>query len=251
MLSNSASLNWVSATSVLHWCSTFLLCTLHVLAHCFLCLMLSCLGFVYPGHLVYSRLHQCPSPSPHLVRTTCMQLLPLVEMYCRWELQEDCSNLVALLERFEDVPELESHALGRSLLLMVRDDDDGLRSYYERQNAEPLPPTAVDAFDVVRQRLAAVDLAFQGLQPQVLIVVGYVEGCPLPIRRDSVLGRVFFFLLSKHCLGTSCAAMLCSNFNTIPHSPAYPLLLTQSLRFQLFTFVMFGFFGSLYSLCGS
>ena len=75
---------------------------------------------------------------------------------------------------------------------MVRDDDEGLRSYSERRHAEPPLPTNVDAFDVVRQRLAAVDLAFQNIQPQVHIVVGYVEGCTLPIRRDSVLGRVFF-----------------------------------------------------------
>ena len=55
-----------------------------------------------------------------------MQLLPLVEMYCRWELEEDCSNLEALLLRFDSEAELESHELGCALLHMVRDDGGGL-----------------------------------------------------------------------------------------------------------------------------
>ena len=170
----------------------FLRCTLHVLASCYLFVMLSLLGFLRPGQLVWRRLQQSPAPSPHSVRTTCMHLLPLVEMYCRWELHEDCSDLQALLERFDSVSELESHSLGRSLLFMVRDDDDGFRSYAERRHAEAAHPPNADAFDAVRQRLAAVDLAIQGLQPQVHIVVGYVEGCALPSQRDSVLGRDFF-----------------------------------------------------------
>jgi hypothetical protein len=56
-----------------------------------------------------------------------MQLLPLIEMYCKWELQEDCSNLGELMRRFDDEAELQSHDLGRSMLEMVRDDDVGLR----------------------------------------------------------------------------------------------------------------------------
>jgi hypothetical protein len=56
-----------------------------------------------------------------------MQLLPLVEMYCRWELEEDCSDLNALMRRFDSESVLETHELGRSLLLMLRDEDDGLR----------------------------------------------------------------------------------------------------------------------------
>jgi hypothetical protein len=51
-----------------------------------------------------------------------MQLLPLVEMYCKYELQEDCTSLWRLMVRFDSELELESHELGRSLLFMVRDD---------------------------------------------------------------------------------------------------------------------------------
>ena len=169
---------------------------------------------------MWRRLHQCPSPSPHSVRTTCMQLLPLVEMYCRWELQEDCSNLQALLERFDSVAELESHDLGRSLLFMVRDDDDGFRSYSERRHAKPAHPTNVDAFAAVRQRLAAVDLAFQGLQAQVHIVVGYVEGCALPRQRDSVLGRDFFFCYANTVIAfhaRHCSPQILIQYRTRQH----------------------------------
>lgn len=56
-----------------------------------------------------------------------MQLLPLVEMYCKWELKEDCSNLQELMLQFDSEAELETHELGRSLLHMLRDDDIGLR----------------------------------------------------------------------------------------------------------------------------
>ena len=76
---------------------------------------------------------------------------------------------------------------------MVRDDDDDLRSYSERRHADPPPPANVNAFDAVRQRLAAVDLAFQGLQPQVHIVVVYVEGCAMSKQRQKVLGREVIF----------------------------------------------------------
>ena len=78
------------------------------------------------------------------------------------------------MERFESVSELESHDLGRSLLFMVRDEDDGFREYFERRHAESVPHTNVDVFDAVRASIHAVDLAFQGLQPQVHIAVGYM-----------------------------------------------------------------------------
>ena len=182
-------------------------------AHCMfvnvvlLFLMLFFSGCMGPGQLVWRRLHLCPSPSPHVVRTTCMQLLPLVEMFCRWELQEDCSNLEVLMERFESVAELESHDLGRAVLCMVRDEDDGFRSYSERRHPPAVPQATVDAFHEVRQRLAAVDIAFQGLQPQVHIVVGHVGLLAPPRQRQSALSRDFFFcdtstgrtLCVRHC----------------------------------------------------
>ena len=126
---------------------------------------------------MWRRLERSPSPSSHSIRTACMQVLPLVEMYCRWELQEDCSNLQALMERFDSVFEFETHDLGRSLLRMVRDEDDGLLAYSERRHAEPEPLRRTDPFAAVRARLAAVDLAFQGLQAQVLLFLGCSQQC--------------------------------------------------------------------------
>ena len=120
-----------------------------------------------------------------------MQLLPLVEMYCRWDLQEDCSNLQALVQRFDSVSELESHDLGRSLLRMVRDEEDGLLAYSERRHVEPFPHLGTDPFGAVRARLASVDLAFQSLQAQVLIFVGYNIKCALGNEKNLRFGWHF------------------------------------------------------------
>jgi hypothetical protein len=131
------------------------------------------------------------APLRHSIRTACMQLLPLVEMYCRWELQEDCSNLQALMERFDSVFELETHDLGQSLLRMVRDEDDGLLAYSERRHAEPSPNRRTDPFGAVRARLAAVDLAFQGLQAHVLIVLGFSKKCAVGSKNNLIFGWHF------------------------------------------------------------
>ena len=62
------------------------------------------------------------------------------------------------------------HELGRSLLLMIRDDDIGFQFPQARQQSEP----AVDPFAAIRGMLAAVDLSFQGLHAQVHAhVVGF------------------------------------------------------------------------------
>ena len=75
--------------------------------------------------------------------------------------------------RFDSESELETHELGRSLLLMVRSDDDGL---YNLQ-----PPVARVAhsnpFNAVRERLSAATSAIQGLQDQVLLVLEYLCIC--------------------------------------------------------------------------
>lgn len=119
------------------------------------------------GQLVW-RSHRGPiPPSHHALRGTCVQLLPLLEMYCRWELQEDCSNLRQLMLRFDFEAALESHELGRSLLLMVRDDDVGLQSLPPRQIAV----SPVNPFDAIRARIAEVDHAFQSLHAQVQLHV--------------------------------------------------------------------------------
>lgn len=105
-----------------------------------------------------------PPPSPQDIRNTCMQLLPIVEMYCRWELEEDCTDLQSLMHRFDSEEELESHELGRSLLYMVRDVDAEFNSF-------PVHARTIqraDPFEDIRQRLAAVDVAIHGLHAQVI-----------------------------------------------------------------------------------
>ena len=96
-----------------------------------------------------------------------MQLLPLVEMYCKWELQEDCTNLRALMLRFDSESELESHELGRSLLSMIRDEVDCHDHFPLRAT---LPPQS-SPFDLVRERLAAAGLAIRNLHVQVQLVL--------------------------------------------------------------------------------
>ena len=98
-----------------------------------------------------------------MVRSTCTQLLPLLEMFCKWELQEDCSNLRALMLRFDSKPVMESTELGRSLLHMVREQDVGFESLPRFTTI--IPPT--NPFDVVRKRLAAAGRAIHDLHPQV------------------------------------------------------------------------------------
>lgn len=114
--------------------------------------------------------------SHHAIRATCTQLLPLVEMFCKYELQEDCSDLRALMLRFDDEHALETDVLGRAMLQMLRDDDIGLHIY-------PIPahlPAAVNLFDEFRVSLAAVDTAIQALQPQVHVALGYIFSFTIP-----------------------------------------------------------------------
>ena len=71
--------------------------------------------------------------------------------------------------RFDSEQELESHELGRSFLFMVREDDVGFESFPQNDNLiNPSNP-----FDVVKERLAAIDLAFRELQPQVHVVIAF------------------------------------------------------------------------------
>ena len=96
-----------------------------------------------------------------------MQLLPLVEMYCKWELEEDCTNLRALMLRFDSESKLQTHELGRSLLCMIRDEDIGLHNLPLRA---PLPAHP-SPFDLVRERLAEVGLAITNLHAQVHMAI--------------------------------------------------------------------------------
>ena len=99
-----------------------------------------------------------------------MQLLPLVEMFCKWELQEDCTDLWALMVRFDSEVELESHELGRSLLFMVRDDADGLHIL---PDSVPHARTS-NPFDAFRDRLTAAGHAIRGLHQQVQLFQFYL-----------------------------------------------------------------------------
>ena len=119
------------------------------------------------GQLVWRRHVRTSNPSRHALRATCMQLLPLLEMYCKYELQDDCSNLRELMLRFDSEAELETHELGRSLLHMLRDDDAGMEMYTQRMQFDaPSNP-----FYSIRGRLAEIDSAFRALQPQVRLHV--------------------------------------------------------------------------------
>jgi hypothetical protein len=88
-------------------------------------------------------------------------------MYCKWELQEDCSDLWQLMLRFDSEADLRSHNLGRSMLEMCRDDDAGLHQMLPLGRSA----TASDPFEAIRTTLAAVDTAFQAMQPQVHVGV--------------------------------------------------------------------------------
>lgn len=112
---------------------------------------------------MWRRLDPACLPSHRAVCATSVQLLPLIEMYCKWELQEDCSNLWELMLRFDSEADLATHDLGRSLLLMLHDDDAGMRIVPPRVQMSAL----VSPFAVIRTRLAAMGEAFQTLQPQV------------------------------------------------------------------------------------
>jgi hypothetical protein len=104
-----------------------------------------------------------------------MQLLPLVEMFCKWELEEDCTDLWALMVRFDSEVELESHELGRSLLSMVCDDADGLENL---PRSVPHVATA-NPFDVVRERLSAAGHAIRDLHQQVLFYLLFLADMEL------------------------------------------------------------------------
>ena len=94
-------------------------------------------------------------------------------MFCRYELQEDCGDLEALMRKFDDKLELESHALGRSLFILVRDGDSdvGLEHLSRSTQIEAL----ANPFDALRARLATVDLAICGLHAQVQFTMGFIE----------------------------------------------------------------------------
>ena len=115
------------------------------------------------GRLVRQRHTHGPLPSHHAIRTTCIQILPLVEMYCKLELEEDCTDLRALMLRFDSESELETHELGRSLLAMLNDEDIG----HDNLPVCATLPALPSPFDILRERLSAAGLAIKNLHAQV------------------------------------------------------------------------------------
>ena len=100
-----------------------------------------------------------PAGSPHHMHATAPSCGDVLQV----ELEEDCTNLRALMLRFDSELELESHELGRSLLFMVRDDGVGFENVPRHVPlAEPANP-----FELVRERLAAAGTAIRGLHQKV------------------------------------------------------------------------------------
>lgn len=141
--------------------------------------MFTCfLARVGAGQLVWRRFDPACIPSHRSVCATCVQLLPLIEMFCRWELQEDCSNLRELMLRFDSEAELATHDLGRSMLQMIDDDDFGMPIEPSHTQMSP----ADNPFRDIRSRLAAIGSAFQTLQPQVHAALGVIFLCSVSCR---------------------------------------------------------------------
>lgn len=130
-----------------------------------------------------------------------MQLLPLVEMFCKWELDEDCTDLWALMVRFDSEVELESHELGRPLLFMVRDNADGLDIL---PRSVPLVATA-NPFNVVRERLSAAGHAIRGLRQQVQLLpsLSSIYGLPWRIAVPLNLAFTLFCCYTINCVWDS------------------------------------------------
>lgn len=104
------------------------------------------------------------TPSHHAVRASCVQLLPLIDMYCKYVLQEDNTNLWGLMVRFDCEADLASHDLGCSMLAMLRDDAEGRP---EIMRPRVLMIAAVSPFEAIRTTLAAMDVALQTMRPHV------------------------------------------------------------------------------------
>jgi hypothetical protein len=196
-----------------------------------------CVGLLRPppatplaGHLVWRR-HVGRSPSHHALRATCMELLPLVEMFCKYELQEDCSNLGALMLRFDFEAQLQTHVLGRALLLMLRDDDAGLEMSSRRMQFQ----APLDPFEVIRSKLAAVDTAFQTLQPQVHLGVVCSGACPVAETAMAVFAMVVYMFVAVWSANTLKCKKLGSEstsvaFFSVPSVSVFFFLLCLCLR---------------------
>ena len=88
--------------------------------------------------------------------------------------------------RFDFEAKLESHALGRSLLFLVR-DGDGRLDNVSRHTQIIAPP---NPFDAVRARLATIDRAICSLHTQVQLIVGFCCACDLDRNNTMALHKM-------------------------------------------------------------
>ena len=98
------------------------------------------------------------------IYATCLHVLPLVEMFCNWEFQEDCSDLKAVMLRYDSESELG---------LMCSDNRFcpcfGMMTEASNTNLETLTShEVIDPFREIRERLANVDATFGALVVQVV-----------------------------------------------------------------------------------
>lgn len=146
---------------------------------------------------MWQRHRNSPSPARHVIHASCMQLLPIVEMFCKYELQDDCSDLRALMLRFDSEVQLQSHELGRSLLSMIASEGADLECL---PRSLPIPPRP-NPFQGVRERLDLAALAILDLNAQVTHAVSSACMFPLAALYELQLGIPFmFFHCSRHSM---------------------------------------------------
>lgn len=110
-------------------------------------------------------------------------------MFCKYELQDDCSDLRALMLRFDSEVQLQSHELGRELLSMIESDGAGLECL---PRSLPIPPRP-NPFQGLRDRLALAAFAIHDLNAQVTQAVSSACEFALPALFVLPLESPFFF----------------------------------------------------------
>ena len=146
---------------------------------------------------MWQRFAHSPPPARHVIQASCMQLLPIVEMFCKYEFQDDCSDLRGLMLRFDSEVQLQSHELGRALLSMIGSDGAHFECLPRSLPIAPRP----NPFQGVRDRLALAALAIQDLNAQVTHAVSSACTFALPALSVILLGKPFMFSRFSQCHG--------------------------------------------------
>ena len=106
------------------------------------------------------------------------------------------------MDRFDDEEELESTALGRSLLSLVREEDEGMDTLPRRIHAAAPP----NPFEAIRARLASTGHAIRGLGPQVHANLCLCAPCAIHKINKMALQCAFIFFRTHR---TSFPPMCC------------------------------------------